>query len=180
MATARAAGGAGVAHSHPARPGPASRRPGGPMIEPPASKIAERRGHAPANPPTGGPPGPPGPLGTKGSPFAPAGAGTPKAGREPRGLLRPGGGGPAAHPTPFDAPNGSRIPPGTTAAQGNGAVRQGSSGGPHPAPPSTRHAPADVATTGGTSRAAGPRGHRPPGSGGLGADAPPRPCGRLP
>ncbi|MEV5970764.1 trypsin-like serine protease [Streptomyces sp. NPDC051921] len=130
-AVARAVAIEGVAHSHPAYPGPAADTHDISVIELPSAKIRERWSFTPAALPKAGALGALGPQGLDDTSFLVAGYGTQEARRGPGGQTHPGGGVRMKAPVSFDALNAAWIRLGMTAPQGNGGACYGDSGGPN-------------------------------------------------
>ncbi|MCB5168340.1 trypsin-like serine protease [Streptomyces bambusae] len=121
----------GVAHSHPAYPGPASDDHDISVVELPAAEVAARWSFAPAALPAAGALDALGPRGLDATPFTVAGYGTREAVRGPGGHTHPGGGVRMKAPVSFNALNNAWVRLGMTAPQGNGGACYGDSGGPN-------------------------------------------------
>ncbi|GLZ29550.1 hypothetical protein Lesp02_17400 [Lentzea sp. NBRC 105346] len=125
---AAAVGVQGVAHSHPAYPGPASDPHDISVIEVPAKEMRARWTFTAATLPTENK------LDQqklKDTSWTVAGYGTQEAQRQPGGQTHPGGGVRMKAPVTFDALNNAWVRLAMTAPQGNGGACYGDSGGPN-------------------------------------------------
>jgi hypothetical protein len=130
-AIAAAVGVAGVAHSHPAYPGPSSDPHDIAVVELPANQMKARWTFTPATLPTSDQLGALGPQTLNDTPFTVVGYGTQEAQRGPGGHTHPGGGVRMKAPVTFNALNDAWIRLAMTAPQGNGGACYGDSGGPN-------------------------------------------------
>jgi hypothetical protein len=130
-AVAEAVGVEGVAHSHPAYPGPSSDPHDIAVVELDAGEVAARWSFTPATLPQAGALDALGPRGLDGTDFVVAGYGTQEARRGPGGQTHPGGGVRMKAPVSFNALNKAWVRLAMTAPQGNGGACYGDSGGPN-------------------------------------------------
>ncbi|MEU1225882.1 trypsin-like serine protease [Streptomyces sp. NPDC005828] len=130
-AVARSVAVEGVAHSHPAYPGPASDPHDISVIELPSKAVKARWAFAPATLPKAGALAALGPQGLNSTAFLTAGYGTQEAERGPGGQTHPGGGVRMKAPVSFNALNNAWVRLAMTAPQGNGGACYGDSGGPN-------------------------------------------------
>lgn len=130
-AIAAAVGVEGVAHSHPAYPGPAADPNDISVIELPADQVRARWTFTPALLPTADQLGALGPQGLRDTAFLVVGYGTQEALRGPGGQTHPGGGVRMKAPLTFDALNDAWLRLAQTQPQGNGGACYGDSGGPN-------------------------------------------------
>ena len=130
-AVAAAVGVQGVAHTHPAFPGPSSDTHDISVIELPADQVSARWTFTPALLPTANQLGALGPRGLNNTAFVVAGYGTQEALNGPGGQTHPGGGVRMKAPLTFDALNDAWLRLAQTEPQGNGGACYGDSGGPN-------------------------------------------------
>jgi Trypsin len=130
-AIAAAVGVAGVEHTEPGFPGPASDSHDIAVIEVPAAAIAARWTFTPATLPTAGLLDTLGPQGLNDTPFTVVGYGTQESVRGPGGQTHPGGGVRLKAPLGFNSLNKAWIRLDMHDEHGNGGACYGDSGGPN-------------------------------------------------